>query len=255
MGFLLREDQARQIAMLESRIGWKGARVLEIGGDLDGQVANTILSLGSKSVIAINHDDAFDHVKEAEGLTRLKMDARNLEFPANHFDIVLGMAVLEHLRELDVVLRNVRRVLRPNGHAFFHGGPLWNSYFGHHLVLDAPSGRQFRFWGPDCPIENWDHLLLEPQQMQAKLLSQGCEQADCKAIVDYVYGSDLINRYSSDVILGHIKNNNFRILDLKVQQRKESELTPDISQKLSDKLGLPRSEFLTSSVEILLKNS
>ena len=46
------------------------------------------------------------------------MDAHRLEFPADSFDLVYGGAILHHL-ELDTVLSEIRRVLRPGGRMVF----------------------------------------------------------------------------------------------------------------------------------------
>lgn len=46
------------------------------------------------------------------------MDAEALEFDANSFDIVCGMSILHHL-QLQKALRELGRVLRPTGKAFF----------------------------------------------------------------------------------------------------------------------------------------
>lgn len=47
-----------------------------------------------------------------------KMAAENLSFDDNFFDLVVGSAILHHT-ELDVTLRHVARVLKPDGKAIF----------------------------------------------------------------------------------------------------------------------------------------
>jgi ubiquinone/menaquinone biosynthesis C-methylase UbiE len=46
------------------------------------------------------------------------MDAHNLEFPDNSFDLVFGNAILHHL-DLDQALDEIERVLRPAGKMVF----------------------------------------------------------------------------------------------------------------------------------------
>lgn len=46
------------------------------------------------------------------------MDAHILEFPDHSFDVVFGMSILHHL-ELERVLKEIRRVLKPSGHLLF----------------------------------------------------------------------------------------------------------------------------------------
>jgi 2-polyprenyl-3-methyl-5-hydroxy-6-metoxy-1,4-benzoquinol methylase len=46
------------------------------------------------------------------------MDAHHLEFPDNHFDLVVGRGIIHHL-DLQVCLLEMRRVLKPGGRAIF----------------------------------------------------------------------------------------------------------------------------------------
>lgn len=63
--------------------------------------------------------------------TVIKMNAENLEFPDESFDLVVGMAILHHL-DLELVLPEISRVLKENGEAIFleplGGNPIINYY-------------------------------------------------------------------------------------------------------------------------------
>jgi ubiquinone/menaquinone biosynthesis C-methylase UbiE len=52
------------------------------------------------------------------GATFIAASAHDLPFPDDSIDVVFGMAILHHL-DLDLVSREVRRVLRPGGRAIF----------------------------------------------------------------------------------------------------------------------------------------
>ncbi len=52
-------------------------------------------------------------------------DAHATTFPDDSFDLVVGVAILHHL-DLEVALREIRRVLRPGGRAVFLE-PLWHN--------------------------------------------------------------------------------------------------------------------------------
>ncbi len=52
-----------------------------------------------------------------------RADAAELPFPDDHFDLVVGHAVLHHLPDLDAAFREFRRVLRPGGTLAFCGEP------------------------------------------------------------------------------------------------------------------------------------
>jgi len=52
------------------------------------------------------------------GATFIAASAHDLPFPDDSIDVVFGMAILHHL-DLDLVSREVRRVLKPGGRAIF----------------------------------------------------------------------------------------------------------------------------------------
>jgi ubiquinone/menaquinone biosynthesis C-methylase UbiE len=50
-------------------------------------------------------------------------DAESIPYPDDSFDLVVGHAVLHHIPDLDVAMREVLRVLRPGGRFVFAGEP------------------------------------------------------------------------------------------------------------------------------------
>ena len=85
-------------------------------------------------------------------------DLENLaEVPACYFDIVTCNAVFEHCRNLNKVLRELHRVLRPGGGVASIFCPLYTSYGGDHFS----GNRNFR--------DGYNHLLLEPRAYQEYL--------------------------------------------------------------------------------------
>ena len=59
------------------------------------------------------------------GATFIAGSAHDMPFPDNSIDVVFGIAILHHL-DLDLVSREVRRVLKPGGRAIFQE-PVRNS--------------------------------------------------------------------------------------------------------------------------------
>lgn len=180
------------------------------------------------------------------------MDAAALGFPAAHFDLVIGLAVLEHIRPLKDVLEGIWRVTRNNGLVYLHGGPLWFSRKGHHLVVVGETGRRYHFSnrvGCINPIDDWDHLRLEPVDLQAKLVLRGCSPTDAQAIVHCVYNTESINRYSAQEIRTLFDESRLSIRGCTTSQEPAR---PDIDLvDVMNRHRLPENEFRTSSIAVL----
>ena len=101
-----------------------GQRVLEYGCGKDG----LCFGLAERRVLIDAIDissariEAAKKIATARGIDeRIKfwvMDAHRLRFPDQHFDGVFGSSILHHLN-LPQALAEIRRVLKPNGHAVF----------------------------------------------------------------------------------------------------------------------------------------
>jgi SAM-dependent methyltransferase len=92
---------------MEKEVG-NEVNVLEIGGG-DGYMASKISQKGYRitSVDPFPRRPSYYNVK--------KMNAENLEYPDNKFDIVFSSNVLEHIKNLRKVLSEMIKVLKPNG--------------------------------------------------------------------------------------------------------------------------------------------
>jgi SAM-dependent methyltransferase len=127
-----------------------GARILEIGAG----TGNLTFALAASGADAIGIDASLgsyptlerDRVRAAllpdDPSTRLHAaDAAQLPFEDESFDAVVSVSVVEHLVDLDAVLVETSRVLRPGGIAC-HGPHPWYCATGGHALcsLDAPWG-------------------------------------------------------------------------------------------------------------------
>ncbi|MCW2573685.1 MAG: class SAM-dependent methyltransferase [Frankiales bacterium] len=97
-------------------------RVLVVGCG-DGIEAGVLArSLGAQTVgIDIGHEFTFDH-RAAAPAQLMEMDAQSLSFPDNSFDLIYSFHALEHIESPEVALREMARVLSPDG-GFIIGTP------------------------------------------------------------------------------------------------------------------------------------
>lgn len=98
-----------------------------------------------------------DNLIHPPGLEFRPDDANDLDFPDNHFDVVLSWGSLEHIAGgYQQAMREIRRVLRPGGLLFAHPGLYYGSV-GNHL------GEFF-----DDP---WIHLKLPDDELRQRVLA------------------------------------------------------------------------------------
>ena len=80
-----------------------------------------------------------------------------IPFEDERFDVITTSAVLEHVRNLDAMVAESARVLRPGGLAFHSFGPLYHTFGGDHCIAA---------YGSDC---GFDHLLLDDGAYQQRI--------------------------------------------------------------------------------------
>ena len=113
------------------------ASSLELGCS-DGMVS---LYLSSKNIAAtaIDSNDArFDSRVSNSNVKLRTMDARNLKFDDNSFDLVFSFNAFEHFEDPEKVLIEAIRVVKEHGYLFFDFGPLYYSAWGAHLYREIP---------------------------------------------------------------------------------------------------------------------
>ena len=80
------------------------------------------------------------------------MDAAELDYPDNHFDLITSIAAFEHMADAETALTHINRMLKPDGIAFIHIHLFPCLSGGHHLEWQRPDKEQSKLVPP------WDHL-------------------------------------------------------------------------------------------------
>jgi len=74
--------------------------------------------LADLNCIVYGIDKDYSSMEKRHGgknITLLEMDCTNLQFPSNYFDFVVSFETIEHIKNCDLFLREIKRVLREDG--------------------------------------------------------------------------------------------------------------------------------------------
>jgi SAM-dependent methyltransferase len=120
VGYLSRvfhaSEEANRRAIIEALPPGRGGALLDLGthrGDFTVRIANR---LASQRVAGVELIERHASAARARGIEVTVADLDDgLPFESESFDVVHANQVLEHVRRTDVFLREVRRVLRPDG--------------------------------------------------------------------------------------------------------------------------------------------
>jgi SAM-dependent methyltransferase len=129
----------------------KGADILEYGCGLHSQAGDLADVCRSFEAIDIS-DAAVQRLRseyKASNVNFSVMDAMNLTFPENSFDLVYGSGIVHHL-DVEACAREVSRVLRPGGTALF-----WEP-LGYNPIINA-----YRWLTPSARTPDEHPLLLQ----------------------------------------------------------------------------------------------
>lgn len=119
-------------------------RVLEVGGG-EGEMAQRLLRELDVELVGIDQSARMVEIQRAKGLDARVGDASALPFGNGEFDVALAAWMLFHVRDLDLALSELARVLRPGGrlvavtNSVEHMKELWE------LAQRETSVRTFKF--------------------------------------------------------------------------------------------------------------
>ena len=183
----------------------RGKRVLEIGSDFHLASARLFMANGADSVVATNIGNWKSDEPLPDRVEFRVCDASDADFQENSFDIIYGIAIIEHVPDFEKLCASLKKFLKPNGVIYFQGCPLWAGTLGHHVwyaseaeILEqvgaggkstATQPRQYSFTD-DNPIPHWAHLAMSAEQLAALLVDEGIPETDAKGIVKYVHNLD-----------------------------------------------------------------
>jgi len=220
---------------------FEGKDILEVGGTIPQDITE---ALKVKSWTCIDKWTGID--QGSENYKILSADITTLDMPDKSFDFVFSTNAFEHIHDLPVGLKNMLRLLRPEGHLSALFGPIWSSCKGHHLYT-YDNNKLYTF--NDDIIPHWGHLLYSEAEMEAFLSAKFSAQT-VAAILKNIYSKDIVNKKYYEDYYAMINN-----LDAEVLEYRDwhTPVSPDAEtlEILQSKYG--DRNFSTISTKILLK--
>lgn len=162
--------------------GWPYGRALELGCGTGFFMLNLMQAgvVDEAHVTDISPGMVDAAVRNAEGLGLLVAgrvaDAESLPYDDDEFDLVVGHAVLHHIPDVELALREVLRVLKPGGRFVFCGEPTQKGDRVARLLSRAT-------WWTATRVTQWP-MLRERWARPPAELKASSEAAALEAVVD-----------------------------------------------------------------------
>lgn len=260
----LRRNEAAH-GTLSRYTSFENKHILEVGGTQACDSAYAFLNdkAASATVTGLDHISQEQTSKE-DNLRILRADALKLSsvFEPCQFDVVYGLAIVEHIPSPNVFLDEVYTVLKPGGLAYFTGNPIWSSPTGHHLYVATWGGpyqnratANYLYRGrPDVvstnPLPDWSHLLMTPDQMRGYLTEKSIPSADIDCIVDWVFYFDGVNRINMSEIAEAYTSSKLIVLEANTNR---VDVPSDIQTALRKRCGDGVDYGITGVTYVLVK--
>jgi 2-polyprenyl-6-hydroxyphenyl methylase/3-demethylubiquinone-9 3-methyltransferase len=116
---ILKNLTTGRLSWFDRRIDWKGRDVLDLGC-AGGFMAEALASRGANVTGIDPAQQAIEEARRHAKINNLTIEynvgaGENLPYPDRSFDIVVCVDVLEHVADLQKVINEIARVLRPGG--------------------------------------------------------------------------------------------------------------------------------------------
>ncbi|MDR0827837.1 MAG: class I SAM-dependent methyltransferase [Desulfovibrio sp.] len=179
-------------------------KVLELGGDGSLGLAKTVFNSTKKRVVVVNpYPNLYEGAMDEQKVEILQTNLEFADLGENEFDIIIGIAVTEHILNIKEVFETCYRILKPGGCLMLQGGPHWYSNMGHHLYV-CSKNILYNF-SDNNVIDDFSHLYLSPWEMRLALEDKHIPKLAIEAIIEQVYYDEKNNRKTTEEIIDEFK--------------------------------------------------
>lgn len=175
---------------------FEGKKVLNISPYINLMLTEGIEALRASEVVSLNSYYSGFELQGGKNTRRVNQGVEDLDNFDEKFDIIYGLDVLEHVKDLKKFYLNLKRLISDNGVICLQGSPLWPSDNGHNCMLPLDCGELKTGEGSPC-LEPWEHLAYKTkEEMKSAMIAKGFTEHDAEIVSEFVINSDEINRKS-----------------------------------------------------------
>ncbi|MCR5262185.1 MAG: methyltransferase domain-containing protein [Candidatus Gastranaerophilales bacterium] len=179
-----------------------GKRVLNLTPYIQYPITEGLEALRAKEVVSLDSHYSGFELRGGKNVVRVNQKVEDIENLPGKFDIIYGLDVLEHIKDVKKFFINLGNLITDKGVICLSGSPLWPSDNGHNCSLQNLDCGYLRTGEGSPCLESWEHLAYENQQdLKQAMITKGFTEHDAAIVSDYIFNSDEINRLSfSDFI-------------------------------------------------------
>ena len=188
---------------IQNRYNFEGKTVYEIGADKNLECALAVIKLGAKCVYAANPEIIPE--KSPHGKIKIIKDlGENSKFEDGKFDIIYGLALLEHVLNPAELANEISRLLKPGANAYLAGWPMWTSQDGNHFWRDTATASYRHGAGY---FDKWYHLTYPAfGEFKEYMLDRNMHQDDIQIAYSDVFEHPHLSRLSATEIIDIFKS-------------------------------------------------
>lgn len=150
------------------------AKILDVGCYTGEFLVKRVKNIAKPRMYGIDINQRFVSLSKKSGIKAIKGDVeKDLPFKSNFFDIVVANQIIEHLVNVDNFVREIHRVLKPNGYLIISTENLssWHNIFALLFGWQAFSQHLSAIKSIGNPIRIFRYKKLAKSEMHNRILT------------------------------------------------------------------------------------
>ncbi len=184
----------------------KGKRILNITPFINAKISLGLEAMGAKEVVSLDYYDNGLELEGGKNIRCVRQDYEDLDNISGEFDLIYGLDVLEHVKDLNRFFNNLKRLISGRGVICITGSPLFPSDNGHNYMYDNLDCGMLKTGSGTVSLEPWEHLGYDTKEgLKSAMIKKGFTENDAETVSEYIFNSKEINRKSYAEIIEELK--------------------------------------------------